>query len=371
LRSGLVVCKFIFLGRAHVLVIAGNAVACVSPTSSWEDLIMRAQRIVLGSVAGVFAVAALAYCCGGYGSAKTTVKLSRPVQSTLVRDGKLYAVNDQGELLMLARPNAELKSLGKFEGNLLDIADGKGCFAVKNMVYVADLAKGTILASQTFEKPNPQVCFVGSDRLAVLKGGSVQILDAATAKAIHTIELKENDKAPAVNAIACRAHGDRLYVAMEGRKSGLIVIDVQKNQIIDNIPFQMSYGLRQFHIHEGKALLVSHNHGAYGVWLYYASCVDLKTRKATTVMLPGQLESDAFTFRGRGPEPTVAVGPGEQFCLVGPTGVFRYDMQGKLIGQALPKTEGRVLTLWNRSAVIAGKDALEIVPLSFKTARSE
>jgi hypothetical protein len=276
-------------------------------------------------------------------------------------------------LLMLARPNSELKSLGKFDGNLLDIADGKGCFAVKNMVYVADLAKGTILASQTFEKPNTQVCFVGPDRLAVLKGGSVQILDAATAKTIHTIALKEPAKEPVLRAVACRAQGDRLYVVTVGNSwehTVLNVIDVPQNKIIDSIPIEMAYGFQEFQIHNDRALLVSHNHGAYGVWIYHASCIDLKTRKATTLKVPAELGGD-IGVRGRFPQTALAVGPGDQFCVIGPSGVFQFDAQGKLIGQALPKTEGRILTLWNRSAVIAGKEALEIVPLSVKTARSE
>ena len=255
---------------------------------------MRVRRILLGSVVGVFAVAALAYCCGRYGEAQTIVKkVNRPVQAAFVRDGQLYAVNDQSDLLTLAAPNGELRNLGKFEGKLLDITKGKACFAIKNLVYVADLANGKILASQIFENPHGKICFVGPDRLAVLKGSSVQILDAANAKTIHTFELRQSDKAPALNAIACQAEGDRLYVATGGNKAGIVVIDVPKNKIIDTIPTETGAfnGVREFHIHNGKALLVSHNEGHYGVWIYHASIVDLQTKKATMLKVPAELKT--------------------------------------------------------------------------------
>jgi hypothetical protein len=327
---------------------------------------MRAQRILWGSVGSLLAVAALAYCCGSYGNAKTPVKLSRPAQSALVRDGQLYAVNDLGELLVLAKTSDPVKSFGKFEGNLLDISGNKACFAFKNLLYVADLSKRTIIASHILDTPNAKVCFIGADQLAIPKSGSVQIFNVTTAKTIRTIDLRENDKT--VRAITCRADGDRLYVATAGAKSALVVIDVKKSEIVDQIPLKMSFGSQEFQIHDNKALLLSHYHIGYGAWGYQASFVDLKTRQVTEVKLPADI---APCFGAAPMSASVMVGPRDRLCLVGATSVYACDAQGKLVGPALAKTPGRILTVWNRHAVIAGKESLDFVPLSATTARSE
>ncbi len=179
-----------------------------------------------------------------------------------------------------------------------------------------------------------------------------------------------------MSALACQAQDGRLYVATrDAQWSGVItlaVIDVQNRKIVDHIPVKTAYGLDEFYVHKDKAFLLCHNHGCYGVWSYDACCVDLKTREVAKLDVP--LESGTgLLHNGVWPGSVRVFGRGDNFCIVGRAGVYEYDAQGKLIGTALPKrnSDGRFLTAWGRGAVIAGKEALEIVPLTFMTARSK
>jgi hypothetical protein len=110
-------------------------------------------------------------------------------------------------------------------------------------------------------------------------------------------------------------------------------------------------------------LLVSHNHGAYGAWIYQSAIVDLKTRAISQVKMATGLHVDEFVTPRFVQRAGLAAGPADNFCVFGPSGVTQYDAKGKLVGAALPKGSGRVLTVWNRRAVLADKTGITIVRL--------
>ncbi|MCI0379905.1 MAG: hypothetical protein L0215_20170 [Gemmataceae bacterium] len=329
---------------------------------------MRGKSIVFSATGVLFVAAAVAYCCGDYGSAKATIKVPGGITSAIVRDGRLYAIHGSGPLVCLDSPDANLKWLGRFDliPSHFDVAGDKACLACQNRVYVADLAKKRIVAVQVFENNIANVGFAGPDRIVVLQNNEIQILEAANAKTLGTVSLGEANKNARLNLMGFQVQGDRLYAMAAGEKQGLVIVNLNTYQIIEHFPIKELnltsgyHSVRDLRIQGDKAFMVCMRF-SYGVWTDSFGYLDLKTRQFTSLKLPSNM------MRNSG----LVLGPAGHCYLHGWDGVFQYDAKGNLLGQVHAKSSEHILTMWNGSVVAAGQNVIEIMPLSAKMPRGQ
>jgi hypothetical protein len=93
---------------------------------------------------------------------------------------------------------------------------------------------------------------------------------------------------------------------------------------------------------------------SYGVWTDSLGIIDLKTRKYNALKLPNASLG----------ETSLVAGPNHTVLLTGSQGTFQYGADGQLIGRVLENSAGRLVGIWNGSALVAGPESLQAFPLA-------
>jgi hypothetical protein len=321
---------------------------------------MRHARMFAGSLLGIGLLAAIANSCGGYGAEPLSIKTHRNIRNAVVRDGRLYLLSDVGEVLSLDHGAEQLKSYGKLDirpGTLFEVSGNKALIGVQSRVYIADLAKPGSVAVSIFAEPITSLGVLDATHFFVVQKGEVHVVETASGKSLGAIALGKVEKADR-RALSAHAHGNRLYVFADAEtKQSVLAIDWKANRIETEYPLTGAAlgqlrGERVTMEVSSDTILLGGVWYSYGIPMINMTKIDLATKNVSPIAVPrGQLG--------------VRLVPGnpQRLTLVGDHAVYQIDKAG-VIGRALPKTNGVVLTVWRQNAIFAGEGTLDIEPLT-------
>ena len=140
-------------------------------------------------------------------------------------------------------------------------------------------------------------------------------------------------------------------------KPVLAMFDPEQGQVIDRVEMpgvlmNGIHGIGELRVSGDKVYIVSWRF-SYGVWTGFGY-VDLKEKKFTPLKLPGGLNHGSSE---------VTLGSAGKLFLCSAEAAHQYDSQGKLIGAAFGKDEGRLLGVWRGQALLLKGDELRRGPL--------
>jgi hypothetical protein len=335
---------------------------------------MRFHRVQLFLGCAAIALgAAVAYCCGDYGSGRKiflSAKLPANIGQSVISDNMLVALTTNGHLMTVDLKKGEVKDLGTFDmkpAAFLDVAAGKACVASKNRVHIVDLAAGKICCTEAFERDVQALGFLSAERVYVQNGPRVNVVDITSGKMIHTVDLGKAD-AKLVNGgfRTLGRSGNRLFVQVEAEKKGVAILDLDKGEVVERMAAaELRLGPDLMYVTDlhftGDKVYVLCSRLSYGVWANSLGYVDLKTRKYTGLTLPGKL----------GQEPRLIAGPDGTMILASLDGAFQFDSASKLANTIPTRDGGRLLGVWNGRALISQKEELRLVRLPGVTAPAQ
>jgi hypothetical protein len=305
------------------------------------------------------------------------IKLPGTVTAGVVRGEHFCAVTAGGNLIDVDLPRCSVRDLGTPGGKLvgcLDVAGGKAVVASADHVYLVDLPGGKTVRSLDFAGGVCGVGLLGEDRVFVQTGCSVEVLDLAAGKVLHSIATTEKQQVREKTAREkeavierervkhCRV--GRLLYAGNSNDDRIAVIDLGAGKVLDRLPADSRPG--DFHGIEGiggiqvvgEKLYVEKMLLSYGVWVKTVGQIDLTTKKYTRLRLPG----NEWVTRARG----FVAGPDGTVLLTGHDNqVWQSDAAGNLAGPVTLARPGTLVGAWNGQALVVTKDeALQLVPLA-------
>ena len=334
-------------------------------------------RMLLGCAAFV-AVAAVAYCCGPYGSDSPAtlaagVKVPGQIARSVLQGNALIALLTDGQLVRINLIQGETKNLGSFELPVsgLDVNSGKVCVASKNRAMIVDLADGKITQVGACDHDVSALGFVSHERVYLQSGPQIRVVDRTTGKTVHDFTLGKDD--PKLQYRGYRTlgrSGTQLFVSVAREKDAVAVVDLEKGEVVDRI------SANELHIGSGyehptdmlftgdKAYVLNSRYG-YGIWTEKLGVVDLKTRQYTALKLPPQ------SLQG----PSFVAGPDGTVFLTSPNGMFQYDATGKLSAAVVSPNDARrvgiqLLGVWQGKALFSDRQELRQVPMPVATAQT-
>jgi hypothetical protein len=332
----------------------------------------------------VLSTLALLVLCAVVGSADNpapaepaAVKLPGDVTRGVVRGDHLYAVA-AGRLIDVDLKRQEVKDIAVEGAKLtpyLDVADGKACIAAADRLVTVDLATGKAARSMEFSRDVRGLGFIDADRVFVIGGSAVAVVDLAAGKIVRTIEVAPADEAPQWRKreskrvlTAFQLVGERLYLAdaFHYYDSRLSVIDLDEGKVLDRIG-GISFWSTGLQVVGDKAFVPGVNLG-YGVNSPEFVCIDLKTKKPTALKhgdikerIPDE-KLDQLVLCGGGDDAV--------FLSWGAV-ILQCDSQGRVAGKTTVKDCGRLLGVWNGQALTAGKGSLVLTPLARSVSKSD
>jgi hypothetical protein len=293
-------------------------------------------------------------------AAPTPIKLPGQVASGVVRGEHFCAVTSNGSLIDVDLQRRQVRDLGNPGANLLpclDVAAGKALVASSDHIYLVDLRTGKPDRSLDFSATVSGLGFLGEDRVFVQTGCSVEVVDLAAGKVLHTIATGEKPKTTDREQVRhCRV-GRRLY-ASNASDGSLAVIDLHEGKLIDRIPADANRSWEAIGNIQvvGDKAFVERMFLGYGIWQKNVALLDLTTKKYTRLRLPG----NEWVNRAGG----VVAGPDGTVLLTGHDNqVWQSDVAGEMAGPVTLAKPGTLVGAWNGQALVAKAELLQLVPL--------
>jgi hypothetical protein len=285
-----------------------------------------------------------------------SIKLSDTVSAGKVcgSDGNCVALTSDGKLSLIDLKTKQVTALSKLadvQVPSVDVVSGRVCVADGSKAHVLETTSGKTLASLDLKDRVYGVGFLGTSTAFARTATTVTVFEAASGKVQRTIELIDKPAKEHPEIASHFLYRDRLYVpsAYDG---SLVIVDLKEGKVHDRITSN-DWRLGSVLVSGDKAFVVGLRLG-YGVWTESLAAIDLQTKKITPLKLPTALLHQT----------TLLGAPDGTFFLVNPNLAFRYDADGKLLGQVETKDRGRLIGFWNGQMVSTGRDALELTPLA-------
>jgi hypothetical protein len=301
-------------------------------------------------------------CCGG----PESIKLPTPVPTGIVRGNHFFAVTAEGKLLAVDLAKHDVKVIPDL-AKLSPVLDARGdsiCVHTGQKLLLVSVSTGKVTRELEIDGNIHSFGFAGDNHLFVHKGNALDLIELKTAKTTTVIALGKPGQVAAIERLATGMVSDpagkQLYAIVRGDKTGVAVIDVATAKVTAVHPIADSAFRRSYlQIVDNKVFIVN-SIDSYGVWIAdQFGCLDLKTGKYQPLKLPAGM-------MGRG---TIIPGPGGTMLMTtktlmdgpdGPAAMFRYDADGKLVGQVRTAGQGALVGFWADDAVTLTKDRLFI-----------
>jgi hypothetical protein len=299
---------------------------------------------------------------GGAGDppAPSPLRLSGQIVCGVVRGDHFCAVASNGGLIDVDLHQRQVKELGSPGAKLvpcLDVAAGKALVASDDHIYLLEMPGGKTLRSLEFHGGVCGLGFLGDERIFVVTGCSVEVLEPGSGKVLHSIATGDKQKPIDRERVKhCRV-GRRLYVG--GGDGSLLVIDLAEGKLSERIapgtdrPWD---GIGNIQVVGDKAFVEQMFLG-YGIWQKSVALLDLTTKKYVRLRLRG---SEWVSRAAR-----VVAGPGGTALLVGHDNqIWQSDAAGQLGGSVPAPAAGTLLGVWHGQAILAKGETLQIAALA-------
>jgi hypothetical protein len=306
--------------------------------------------------------------CGPYGGRpEFVVKLPGKVERGVISGGSFYAVTSTGRLIAVDLLEQQVKDFGTLNlklAPLVDVAGVKALVAGEGRLHVVDLAGGKVERSIDVPGAAIGLGFLNNVRAFVRNPKGVAVVDLAEGKTLHTIDLcakadvslnpEPHQVASLIecSAGACvqaryKAPGQDLYVTT-GLDNTVAVIDPASGKVRDR--FQApDWRVSSLQVGLDKAYVVGLRYG-YGIWTNSFGCIDLKTKKFTSLKLTHS------TLRPS----TIVGGPNGSLFLTADGVALRYDANGQPAGKLALKNGERLVGVWRNQALVATDGSLRV-----------
>jgi hypothetical protein len=292
---------------------------------------------------------ALDACCGDDDCIPAAIKVANFPNHGFLRGDYLISMNEQRLVVDLMR--GKTYQLGKIPGRWtdMDVANGKALVLNQTKLQVIKLENNKVLHEIEVGKERVySLGFVGASKAFVHHGKSIEILELASGKTLHTINFDSDEMR--WNSTAWQIVGKRLFIA--GPQTTLCVIDLDSGKLVDRVSIDVGAGIASLHVVGSLVYCV----GSPFSWVpnNRLVCYDLETKKTFFSKLSIQ---DRFLGR-------VAGGPYGTAFVFGGHKVERITMMGERCGTFSVSDKETVLAVWRGRAVVAGnKDELRLVEI--------
>jgi hypothetical protein len=229
-----------------------------------------------------------------------------------------------------------------------DVLDGQALLINHNRLQLVNLADAKVAADLELGKDRVFAFgFASKGRAFVQRQRTLDVLDLATGKTVHSIKPEENDRF--WYTYAWQRVGNRLY--LPGAATSIFVIDLDAGKICDRIGVDSRAGLQSLHI-EGSLIFCR---GSAGSWVLndHVTCYDMESKKTFF-----SVETGARRVFGR-----FAGGPYGSVYSFQENRIDRYTMVGEHCGTFTTPNKEQVLAVWQQRAVVAGKDQIRILEI--------
>jgi hypothetical protein len=288
-------------------------------------------------------------CCCDDDCFPTSIKFPKVPKSVIQRGDYLVTMHDNRVVVDLKR--GKTFDLGKVEASpwfYIDVADGQALFVNKDRLQVRTLENPKLLHDLPLGKSRVySLGFVGKGRAFVHHGKTLDILELATGKTLHTIDFGSDDIRWGSNA--WQKVGNRLFVA--GPETSLCVIDLEAGKLADRFSINAGAGIASIHVEGSLVYCV----GSPFSWVpnHHLVCYDMEMKKPFFSDL-----SKGDRFFGR-----VAGGPYGTAYLFSGNKIERLTMMGERCGTFNIGEKETVLAVWRGRAVVAGVDEIRLVEI--------
>jgi hypothetical protein len=275
-------------------------------------------------------------------------KMPTDVRARVVSDSHFVAVTASGRMIDGDLWGGGTRDLGTLGQKLLPVVAAHGdkaLVASEGQAHLVDLTKGKIERSVPFAgKQVHGLGFLDAQKAFLHVGSSVQFVDMRTGKALHKVELPGRSRMDWMGWHYRSANG-RLYVAGDA----LYVIDPRQGKLVETIRAHGSW-IGGLHVTNKEAFVVEQAVGC-GWMTLGVTRIDLATKKTAPLALPEG---------GRRVHGLVSDQSGH-FFLSGGARTFRYDVNGKPLGE-VKGAQGQLVGSWYGHAAVLNGTMLTFVP---------
>jgi hypothetical protein len=305
------------------------------------------------------ALAQMGFCasplgaCGPYYQRELdAIKFPGIAHSGVLRGDYLLCANDAGRIIAVDLKRGKTFDLGSADTRRwhdADVADGHALMLDKGRLVAVALSDGkTVHEVPIGDHPVWAFGFAGKGRAFVHRGRSVAILELATRKILHTIELGDDDTR---RSSAWQKVGNRLFVP--GPATTLCVIDLDSGKLCERFALDSRAGIAALHV-EGSLVYCIGSASAWAARIDHVTCFDLEMKKSFLFDLPREVRRSGRLASG---------GYGTVYLIDG-NRLDRFTMAGERCGSFTAPGPGAVLAVWQQRALIAVKHEIRLLEIN-------
>lgn len=293
--------------------------------------------------------------CGVYGEPEpSAIKFPGFARASVLRGDYLLCVNDANHIVAVDLKRAKAFDLGLADTKRWhdgDVADDQALTLDKGRLLVIALNDGkTVHEVPIGDAPVWAFGFAGRGRAFVHRGRSVAILELATHKTLHTIELGEGPYLELRRSSAWQKVGSRLFVT--GPATTLCVIDLEAGKLCERFPVDSRAGIAALHV-EGSQVYCIGSASTWAARIDHMTCFDLEMKKSFLFDLPREVRRS-----GR-----LASGAYGTVYLIDGNRLARFTMAGDQCGAFTAPGPEPVLAVWHQHALIAAKNEIRLLQI--------
>ena len=262
------------------------------------------------------------------------------VQSSVPCNNYLLCVNDNNHILAVDLLAGRTFDLGSADGRRRtgDVADGRALLLSGDRLQVVELASDKTVGKTVHEIAVGNAVrafgFAGKGQAFLHLGRTVNLVELATGKTLHTIELAKEEGFRPRPSSAWQKVGDRLFVV--GSDGSLCDIDLAAGTLRERFWVESRAGIADLRV-EGEVVYCLGSHSTWATRLDHLTCFNLKTKKSA--------ECELSRVAGR--TSRLAAGPKGTAYLIDRNQIDRFDRSGPRVGACTPAL-GEGVQLLNR-----------------------
>lgn len=290
-------------------------------------------------------------CCDD--TIPTTIKVPLRVEHCVVRGDILLCGTSKDRILAVDIKRGKSFDLGSssdvrwYDG---DVLDGQALVATKDRLRAISIENGLTAHSVPMDRQKVRAFgFAGKGRAFVYRDETVTILDLASGKTLHTVELGLKDNGRLI--VPWQRIGNRLFIA--GPSTTLCVVDLEAGKLLDRHSIDSRAGIQSLHVEGSQVYCIGYPVGVWAARITHIACYDMEMRKIRYIELPRELRHHAH----------LAGGPyGTVYCI-GERRVERFSMAGDHCGTFVPPDNAQVMAIWQQHAIAAGSNEIRLIEI--------
>ena len=313
--------------------------------------IVNLNVLLLGSALAAGTASQLG-ACGPYCEPEpAAIKFPGIARASVLRGDYLLCANDADRIIAVDLKRGKTFDLGSADAKRwhdADVADGHALLLDRGRLLAVALNDGkTVHEVSIGDDPVWAFGFAGTGRAFVHRGRSVAILELATRKTLHTIELGDGDtrRSPAWQKV-----GSRLFVP--GPATTLCVIDLDSGKLCERFALDSRAGIAALHV-EGSQVYCIGSVSTWAARIDHVTCFDLEMKKSFLFDLPREVRRSGRLASG---------GYGTVYLIDG-NRLNRFTMAGEQCGSFTAPSPDAVLGVWHQRALIALKDEIRLLEI--------